>query len=44
MSPHKTIMGLLSRGRHLARFQQAIGLGTLILVLLVALLPQADVH
>jgi len=43
MPPHETIMALISRGRHSGRFQQTIGLGTLVLVVLVALLPQANV-
>ena len=43
MPLRKPFMALLSRGRHSARIQSAIGLGTLVLFVLVALLPQANV-
>ena len=43
MAPLKPIVALISRGRHSARFQQAIDRGILVLILLVALLPQANV-
>ncbi len=43
MPPHKMIMALLWRGHQTGRFQHASGLGALVLVLLLALLPQASV-